>query len=153
MNEDLTNLTNALNEKGFETIANDISIIVNDSNVELTPLMEVEQAPTYDQLYITESVEGKEPHIDGIYEKEVLDDLRKLDEIQAKVDAHKEKIKAFIESNDLGSFKGAALQFKYTSATTTTSIDTTRLKKELPDIAAQYSKVGSKASSISIKEL
>lgn len=158
-NSEIKNLQEALNEKGFVGIANDINVLVNDPNVEITPseditLGEIEvPTNTYDQLYITESALGVEPHIDGIYEKEVLDDLRKLAEYEDKVAKHKEKIKDFIEANKLESFDGVYLKFKYTSATTSTSIDTARLKKECPDIAAEYSKTSARASSLSIQEL
>ena len=151
-NLEIKNLQDALNNQGFTQIAESISVLANDPNVNIEPLNEVEYAP-YDKLYVTESVEGKTPNIDGIYEKEIFDDLKKLAEAEERVAAHKERIKAFIETNGLSSFNGSLLGFKYNSATTTTTIDTTRLKAEQPEIAAKYSKVGTRASSLSIKEL
>ena len=84
------------------------------------------------------------------YETSLAEDLKLLEEVQERINKKKEEIKKFIEENDLGSFKTNILNVKYCSATTTTSIDTTRFKKELPELAAKYSKVSSRASSISI---
>ena len=87
------------------------------------------------------------------YEKELVADLKLLEQVKARIEAKKDEIKKFIEENDLASFKTNLLQVKYTSATTTTTIDTTKLKKEMPEIAAKYSKVGTRSSSLSFELL
>lgn len=95
--------------------------------------------------------ETNDIRFDNSYECSLLDDLRLLEEVKARIEAKKEEIKAFIETNNKGSFRTELLNIKYSSATTTTTIDTTRLKKEMPEIAAKYSKVGTRKSSISIE--
>lgn len=84
------------------------------------------------------------------FETDLASDLKLLAEVEERVDKKKSEIKKFIEEHGLGSFKTNILNIKYSSATTTTTIDTTRFKKELPELAAKYSKVSSRASSISV---
>lgn len=62
----------------------------------------------------------------------------------------KEEIKQAMETNGVQSLEFGELKIKYRSASTRTSIDSTRLKKELPDIYEEYSKTTDVASSISI---
>lgn len=62
----------------------------------------------------------------------------------------KEEIKQAMETNGVQSLEFGELKIKYRSASTRTSIDSTRLKKELPDIYEEYSKTSEVASSISI---
>lgn len=151
-NLDIEKLQETLADQGFMKLAEDVSTIASDPLVETSLLSEVER-PMDSMLRINESAEGKLPEIDRSYEQEILGDLKELAEAEEKVAAHKERIKKFIEDNGVGSFTGSYLGFKYNSATTTTTIDTTKLKAELPDVAAKYSKVGTRASSLSIKEL
>lgn len=61
-------------------------------------------------------------------------------------------IKQYVETHNTGSFESNGMAVKYTNATTSTTIDTAKLKSTYPDIAADCSKVSSRASSISIKE-
>lgn len=100
---------------------------------------------------LKESTGVKDINFKTEYEKELVEDLKLLEQVKARIDAKKEEIKQFIEENDLASFKTNLLQIKYTSATTTTTIDTAKLKKELPEIAAKYSKVGTRSSSLSFE--
>ena len=88
--------------------------------------------------------------LDKLYEKELYDIIIQEKKLSEKIAKRKEEIKAFIEENKLGSFETNLLTVKYTSATTTTTLDTTRLKKEKPELAAEYSKVSARSSSISI---
>lgn len=91
--------------------------------------------------------------LDESYEKELHDMIIQEKELSEKIAKRKEEIKAFIEDNRLGSFETNLLVIKYTSATTATTLDTTRLKKEKPEIAAEYSKVSARSSSISINPI
>ena len=97
-------------------------------------------------IYLSEN----EVRLENKFEVELANDIELLEQVKARIDAKKEKIKQFIEENNLGSFKTDLLIVKYVSATTTTSIDSAKLKKELPDIAAKYSKVSARSSSVSI---
>jgi predicted phage-related endonuclease len=71
----------------------------------------------------------------------------KMDLIEKQL---KEEIKEAMEKNNVTSLEFGELKIKYRSATTRTSIDSTRLKKELPDIYEEYSKTSDVSSSISI---
>lgn len=62
----------------------------------------------------------------------------------------KEEIKEAMEKNNVTSLEFGELKIKYRSASTRTSIDSKRLKEELPDIYEEYSKTSEVASSISI---
>ena len=92
-----------------------------------------------------------------VIDKEVEEVIKNLiienDRISTELKKYKDEIKSFIEDNSIGSFKTDLLDVKYTSATTTTTIDTAKLKSKYADIAAECSKVGAKASSISLKAL
>lgn len=72
------------------------------------------------------------------------------DKLGEQLSQAKTVLKEFIETHNLGSVSSNGMQIKYTSPTTTTSIDTSKLKKEYPDIAALCSKVSPRASSVSI---
>lgn len=61
-------------------------------------------------------------------------------------------IKRFIEEHDTGSIESNGMAVKYTPSTTTTTLDSTKIKSKYPDIAAECSKVSARKSSISIKE-
>ena len=92
-----------------------------------------------------------------VIDKEIEEVIKNLiienDRISTELKKYKDEIKSFIEDNSIGSFKTDLLDVKYTSATTTTTIDTAKLKSKYADIAAECSKVGAKASSISLKAL
>jgi predicted phage-related endonuclease len=62
----------------------------------------------------------------------------------------KEEIKEAMEKNNVTSLEFGELKIKYRSATTRTSLDSKRLKEELPDIYEEYSKTSEVSSSISI---
>ncbi|HHX66875.1 MAG TPA: hypothetical protein GX708_02320 [Gallicola sp.] len=62
----------------------------------------------------------------------------------------KEEIKEAMEKNNVTSLEFGELKIKYRSATTRTSLDSKKLKEELPDIYEEYSKTTEVASSISI---
>jgi predicted phage-related endonuclease len=62
----------------------------------------------------------------------------------------KEEIKEAMEKNNVTSLEFGELKIKYRSASTRTSIDSKRLKEELPDIYDEYSKISNVSSSISI---
>lgn len=97
--------------------------------------------------------ESNNVKLDELYEKELHDMIIQEKELSEKIAKRKEEIKAFIEENKLGSFETNLLTVKYTSATTITTLDTTRLKKEKPELAAEYSKVSARSSSISISPI
>ena len=146
---DINKIFNLNNE-----LESEMNILNNEINAQYDVLIETEKKEKKDNIYLTESLTGvKEVHLDKEFEQDLYDCLIQLDMLNESIAEKKNEIKKFIEDNNLGSFKTELLNVTYTSATTTTSIDSTRLKKELPDIAAKYSKVGAKSSSVAIKTI
>ena len=72
---------------------------------------------------------------------------KKLDE-QEKV--MKQKLLQAMEEYGVKSFENANVKFMYVAPTTRTSIDSTKLKKEHPDIAEAYSKTSNVSASVRI---
>jgi len=88
--------------------------------------------------------------LDEEFEKELVADLKAFEELKARIEAKKAEIKEFLDKTTKKSFATDLIKVKYVSATTQTSIDSTRLKAEMPEIAAKYSKTVAKSSSVSI---
>ena len=141
----------------------DISALINESKEtqeKLNSLNEtisneysklIENEKNEDDIYLVESLtDGKEICLGKEFEQELADSIIQFNMLKESIDEKKKTIREFIENNKMGSFKTNLLDIKYISATTTTSIDSTRLKKEMPEIAAKYSKVGARSSSVSI---
>lgn len=63
----------------------------------------------------------------------------------------KEKLLAAMEAYGITKFENDAIKITYYAPSTTTSIDSTKLKKEQPDIAKEYSKTSNKKSYIKIE--
>jgi len=90
--------------------------------------------------------------------KETLPVLKKLQEleIQAKEIEVQEKVlkedllKA-METHNVKKWDNEVMTVTYTAPTTRTSIDSKKLKEELPEIAEKYSKISNVKSSIKIK--
>ena len=62
----------------------------------------------------------------------------------------KERLIEYMQNNAMKSMESDILKITYVEPTERRSIDSTRLKKEMPDIAAQYEKVSKVKSSIRI---
>lgn len=77
-----------------------------------------------------------------------LDEKKKSIEMQEK--ALKEKLKTVMEAQGVKSFENERLKITYVAAFERETIDSTRLKKELPDIAEQYKKKSKTAASVRI---
>ena len=72
---------------------------------------------------------------------------KKLDE-QEKI--MKQKLLEAMEEHGVKSFENEYVKFVYVAPTTRTTIDSTKLKKELPEIAEQYSKTSNVSASVRI---
>lgn len=83
---------------------------------------------------------------------EIVDFEKKALEMKLKQDELKKNIKEAMEKNNITKWESpdGRLKVTYRSATTRTSLDSKRLKEELPDIYEEYSKTTEVASSISI---
>lgn len=71
--------------------------------------------------------------------RELAEYTRLAEEIAATVDSLKDVLKKHMEKNGLDVLTGTEHKATY-KAVTSSRIDTTALKKELPQIAAQYTK-------------
>lgn len=76
---------------------------------------------------------------------------KKALEMDLKVKEVKEKIKIAMEENNRLTYEDDFIKITYRKGTTRTSIDSARLKKELPDIYQEYSKTSNVSSSISVE--
>lgn len=90
--------------------------------------------------------------------KETLPVLQKLQdlevqakEIEAQEKALKEDLLKAMETHNVKKWDNKVMIVSYTAPTTRVSIDSTKLKKELPDVAEKYSKISNVKSSIRIK--
>lgn len=90
--------------------------------------------------------------------KETLPIIQKLQELEIKAKeienqekALKEDLLAAMEKHNVKKWDNDVMTVTYTAPTTRTSIDSAKLKKELPDVAEKYSKTSNVKSSIRIK--
>ena len=72
-------------------------------------------------------------------------------QIEEQEKTMKEKLLAVMEAYGVTKFENDSIKITYYAASTTTSIDSAKLKKEQPDIAKEYSKTSSKKSYIKIE--
>lgn len=71
-------------------------------------------------------------------------------QIEAQEKAMRAQLLAAMEKYDVKSFESDAVKFVYVAPTTRTTIDSAKLKKDLPDIAAKYSKTSPVSASVKI---
>lgn len=71
--------------------------------------------------------------------KEIAEYTRMAEEIGATLDGLTDKLKKHMEENGLDSITGSKHKASY-KAVTSSRIDTTALKRDLPEIAAKYTK-------------
>lgn len=71
--------------------------------------------------------------------KEVAEYTRMAEEIGATLDSLKDTLKKYMEENGLDSIAGNEHKASY-KAVTSSRIDTTALKRDMPEIAAKYTK-------------
>lgn len=78
------------------------------------------------------------------FQKKVLDMELKLKEV-------KEALKNAMEENNILTYEDDFIRAIYKKGTVRTTIDSKRLKEELPDVAEEYSKTSNVSSSVSIE--
>ena len=71
--------------------------------------------------------------------KELAEYIRMGEEIAANIDALKDALKQYMRETGVDSLTGTEHKATY-KAVTSSRIDTTALKKELPGVAAQYTR-------------
>lgn len=85
---------------------------------------------------------------------EVLEQqLASFKEIETQHKALKEKLYALMMEHKVKSFETNQLKITVVLPTTSTSIDSKKLKEELPEVAAKYSKTSSKSGYVNISKL
>lgn len=104
------------------------------------------------QLDLIESELEMSPIIDAQFVEDYFMLERLVDNDEAQINNFKKILQRFAETHNTGSFKSNGMQLTYTQATTTTTIDTTKLKATYPDIAAECSRTSARKASISLKE-
>lgn len=71
--------------------------------------------------------------------REIAEYTRMAEEVAATLDSLKDTLKKHMEENGLDSIAGSEHKVSY-EAVTSSRIDTTALKRDMPDIAATYTK-------------
>lgn len=71
--------------------------------------------------------------------REIAEYTRMAEEVAATLDSLKDTLKKHMEENGLDSIAGSEHKVSY-KAVTSSRIDTTALKRDMPDIAATYTK-------------
>ena len=96
---------------------------------------------------------GKPQHLDKNYVSayKLIHKLSKESELATK--EINQKVKDYMEENGLETLSLDGLIFTYRKGTLRTTIDTKRLKEELPDIYEEFSKTSPVASSVVVKVL
>lgn len=74
--------------------------------------------------------------------REIAEYTRMAEEIGATLDSLKDTLKKHMEENDLDSIAGSEHKASY-KAVTSSRIDTTALKRDLPEIAAKFTRTTS----------
>lgn len=89
-----------------------------------------------------------------VVEQDIVKQIIDFERIKAEMDLKekhlKQSLKEAFEKYGITSWSTEGLSAKYKSATTRKSVDTKRLKEELPDIYEEYIKESNVASSISL---
>lgn len=125
----------------------------NDCEDECT---EISRVDFEDPLKSCEEVVGEETELD-VMSSAVPDVLKAITDItvqKKKLEEQeklmKKKLQEAMEQHGVKSFENADVKFVYVEPTTRTTIDSTKLKKELPDIAEKYSKTSPVSASVRI---
>lgn len=71
--------------------------------------------------------------------REIAEYSRMAEEIGATLDSLKDSLKKYMDENELDSIAGNEHKASY-KAVTSSRIDTTELKRDMPEIAAKYTK-------------
>ena len=85
----------------------------------------------------------------------VIEQIHDLEIKAKKIKEQEEKLKAILlkamEDNNIKKWEDDVLTISYIAPTTRNSIDTTKLKKDMPEVAEKYTKTSNVKSSIRIK--
>lgn len=82
--------------------------------------------------------------------KEIANLTLQKKKIEDQEKAMRDKLKDAMEKYGVKSFETPEVKFVYVAPTSRTTIDSAKLKKDLPDVAAKYSKTSSVSASVKI---
>jgi hypothetical protein len=123
-------------------------------NIPLKPEEEVErllECERNGELY-TQALTGTEAQLAELAEVESL--IKAIEEQKKAAEAQAVELRAAImaamEQNGCTSFENERIKITYVAATTRTAIDSAKLKKDLPQIAEQYTKTSNVKASLRI---
>lgn len=82
--------------------------------------------------------------------KKISDIVLKKKELEAEEKTMREQLQKAMEEHEIIKFDNDVISVAYTKPTTRKSVDSTKLKKELPDIYEKYSKTSDVKASVKI---
>ena len=128
---------------------------LNPVDIELKPKEEVEkllEAERKGEKYIPPMITLEDNQIAVIKEASAIIERAKQEQKQAeeRLNDIKESILSAMEENGVKSFENDYFKITYIAPIEKTTIDSARLKKELPEIAGQYSKTSTQKASVRI---
>lgn len=89
------------------------------------------------------------------HQVQLIDAITKLENQRKKLDEQskimREKLQAAMEEYGVTKFDNGMLKLTYVAPTTRSAIDSTKLKKELPEVAEKYTKVSNVKASIRLE--
>jgi len=90
--------------------------------------------------------------VEESFAKEYAEFQKQVAKMEMKLKEVKEAIKQVMEQNNLiEPYEDDFIKISYKKPTTRTTVDSKRLKEELPDVYNEYSKISNVSSSISIE--
>ena len=89
--------------------------------------------------------------VDKDFTKEYAEFQKQVAKMDMKLKEVKEALKEAMEKHGLTGYEDEYIKVSYRKATQRTTVDSKRLKEELPDVYLEYSKVSDVSSSVSIE--
>ncbi len=91
--------------------------------------------------------------IDLDYAKEYANVLKLQKALELKTKEVNQRVKDIMEENGIETLSANGLVYSYRKPATRTTLDSKKLKEDMPDIYEEYSKISPVASSVSVKVL
>ena len=85
------------------------------------------------------------------FTKEYAEFQRQVAKMDMKLKEVKEALKEAMEKHNLTGYEDEYIKVSYRKASQRTTVDSKRLKEELPDVYTEYSKTSDVASSVSVE--
>lgn len=91
--------------------------------------------------------------IDLDYAEEYAKVLKLQKALELKTKEVNQRVKEIMEENGIDTLSANGLIYSYRKPTTRTTLDSKKLKEDMPDIYEEYSKISPVVSSVSVKVL